>query len=59
MAVVMDKDKAMLRQQGQREADTDSRGNNQIKLTVAAAAVGGDGRHISVMAGIDNGGDGG
>ncbi len=31
MAVVIDNNKAMSRQQGQREADADSRCNNQIK----------------------------
>ncbi len=56
----MDKDKAVLRRQGQREADADSRCNNQIKTTAVAAvaAAGGNGRHVLAMAAIDNGGNG-
>ncbi len=54
----MDNNKAMLRRQGQREVDADSRCNNQIKTTVAVAAAGGNGGCIRVMAAIDNGSDG-
>jgi hypothetical protein len=58
MAAVMDNNKAVSRRQGQREADADSRRNNQIKTTAAVTAVGGNGGRIHVMAVIDNGGDG-
>jgi hypothetical protein len=60
MAAVMDNNKAMLRQQGQREADAESRCNNQIETTAAAvaAAAGGNSGRICVMAAIDDGGDG-
>ncbi len=57
MAAVIDNNEAVLRRQGQREVDTDSRCNNQIE-TMAAAAAGGNGGHIHVMAAIDDGGDG-
>jgi hypothetical protein len=57
MAVVMDNDKAVLRRQGQQEADADSRCNSQIKTT-AAMAAGGNGGRIPIMALIDNGGNG-
>jgi hypothetical protein len=59
MAVVMDKDEAVSRWQGQREADANSRCNNQIKTAAAVVAVGGNGGHICVMAAIDDGVDGG
>ncbi len=58
MAEVMDKNEAVPRQQGQREADADNRRNNQIKTTVVAAAASGDGGCIPAMAAIDGGGDG-
>ncbi len=53
-------DEAVSRRQGQREADADSRRNNQIKTTAAAAATaaGGSGESIRVMVAIDNGSDG-
>ena len=54
MAAVMDNDEAVSRRQGQREADADSRRNNQIKTTAAAAAAGGDGGRICVMAAIED-----
>ncbi len=55
----MDNNEAVLRWQGQREADTDSRCNNQIKTTAAVAgAAGGDGGCIRVMAVIEDGGNG-
>jgi hypothetical protein len=57
MAAVMDNNKAMLRQQGQREADADSKRNNQIETTAAGAS--GNGGHVRVMAVIDDVGDGG
>jgi hypothetical protein len=47
---------AVLRRQGQRVADADSRCNNQIK-TMAAAAGGGNGGHTCVVAVIDDGGN--
>ncbi len=55
MVVVMDNDKAVSRRQGQKEAADDSRCNNQIETTLAAAAAGGDGGPICAMATIDNG----
>ncbi len=58
MAAVMDNNKAVLRQQGQKEADADSRRNNQIKTMAAAAAAGGNGGRIGVTATIDDGGNG-
>ncbi len=36
MVAVMDNDESVFRQQGQREADTGSRCNNQIKTTAVA-----------------------
>jgi hypothetical protein len=54
MAAVMDNDKEVSRRQGQREADADSRRNNQIETTAAAAAGSNSGR-ICVMAAIDDG----
>ena len=57
MVAVIDNDKAVLRCQGQREADTDSRCNNQIE-TMAAVVAGGNGGHIGVMAVIEDGGNG-
>ncbi len=53
-------DEAVSRQQGQREADADSRRNNQINTTAVAAAMAasGGGEHIRVMVAIDNGSDG-
>ncbi len=57
MAAVMDNDEAVSRRQGQREADADSRRNNQIKTTAAAVAAGGDGGRICVMAAIEDGRD--
>ncbi len=58
MAAVMDNDMAVLRPQGQRKVDADSRCNNQIKTTIMATAAGGNSGHIHVMAGIDNGSNG-
>jgi hypothetical protein len=60
MAAVIDNNEAVLRQQGQREVDADSRCNNQIKTMAAAVAAtaGGDGGRIRVMAAIDDGGNG-
>ncbi len=54
----MDNNKAVLRQQGQREANADSRCNNQIETMAVATAAGGNGGHIRVMAAIDDGGNG-
>ncbi len=58
MAAVMDNNEAVSRRLGQREADADSRHNNQIKTMAAAVAVGGDGGHIRVMTAMDNGSNG-
>jgi hypothetical protein len=58
MAAVMNNDEAVSRQQGQREADTDSRCNNQIETTAAAVAVGGKGGSIGVMTAIEDGSNG-
>ncbi len=58
IAAVMVNIEAVSRQQGQREADANSRHNNQIKTTAVVVAVGGNGGHICVMAEIDDGGDG-
>ncbi len=55
MAVVMNNDEAVLRQQGQREAGADSRCSNQIERMVAVAAAGGNGGRMRVMAAINNG----
>jgi hypothetical protein len=58
MAAMTDNDEAVLRRQGQREVDANSRRNNQIKTMVAAAAAVGDGGRIHVMAAIDDGSNG-
>jgi hypothetical protein len=58
MPAVMDNNEAVLRWQGQREVDTDSRCNNQIETTVAVASTGGNCGCIRVMAAIDDGGNG-
>ncbi len=58
MAAVLDNNKAVSRRQGQREADADSRCNNQIETMAAAAVAGGNGGRIRVMAAIGNGGEG-
>jgi hypothetical protein len=50
MAVVMENNEALLRQQGQREADADSGRNNQIESAAVAAAAVGDGEHTRAMA---------
>jgi hypothetical protein len=42
MAAVMDNNEAVSRRQGQREADTDSRRNNQIETMAAAVVAGGN-----------------
>ncbi len=55
MAAVMDNDEAVSRRWGQKEAEEDSRCNNQIKTTAAAAVAGGNGGRICVMAAIDDG----
>ncbi len=58
IAAVMDIKKAVSRRQGQREADADSRCNNQIETTAVAAEAGGNGGHIRAMVAIDNNGNG-
>ncbi len=58
MAKMMDNNKSVLRWQGQREADADSRCNNQIITMAAAAMAGGNGGRIQVMAEIYNGSNG-